>query len=297
MVIWRQLERTGKGPHRRAENHSWCSEKALPAKVPTIPDTQPVKLQTTLCGRRLASITSECQTITPCKGFWTKPAFFRPTSAPKPLQAPFPTGKQQETTTRQEKGPVTHQDQVGECHTITRNSKQPIVIGGRLEGHVNKWTKLTSDRSILDAVTGYKIEFLPECDPPIQNKPVFQHKMAVEETYVIDGEISKLHQKGVIEQSHHECGQYISPIFIRPKKDGGYRMILDLSELNKNVEYHHFKMDTFQTTIQLVYKDCFMASIDLRDAYYSVPINIEHRKYLKFSFNGKLWNFKCLPTL
>ena len=170
------------------------------------------------------------------------------------------------------------------------------MIGGRLEAHVNNWAKLTSDRSILDAVTGYKIEFLPECYPPIQNKPVFQHKMSIVETNVIDSEISKLYQKGVIEQSHHERGQYISPIFIRPKKDGGFRMILDLSELNKNVEYHHFKMDTFQTTIQLVYKGCFMASIDLRDAYYSVPIDIEHRKYLKFSFNGKLWNFKCLPN-
>ena len=120
--------------------------------------------------------------------------------------------------------------------------------------------------------------------------------MTTEEISVIEGEIDKLYQKRVIEQSYHEHGQYISPIFIRPKKDGGYRMILDLSDLNKNTEYHHFKMDTFQKTVQLITEGCFMASIDLRDAYYSVPIAVEHRKYLKFSFEGKLWQFRALPN-
>ena len=39
-----------------------------------------------------------------------------------------------------------------------------------------------------------------------------------------------------------------------------------------------------------------MASIDLRDAYYSVPIDIEYQKYLKFYWNGCLYQFTCLPN-
>lgn len=112
----------------------------------------------------------------------------------------------------------------------------------------------------------------------------------------IDLEIQKLIEKNVIELSRFEKTQYVSPIFIRPKKDGGSRMILDLSELNKNVEYHKFKMDTFQNSTRLVTKDCFMASIDLRDAYYTVPIAPEHRKFLKFSWKGNLWQYKSLPN-
>ena len=69
-------------------------------------------------------------------------------------------------------------------------------------------------------------------------------------------------------------------------------MILDLSQLNENVEYYHFKMDTFQSAILLVTK----ASIDLRYAYYSIPIAVEHRKFLKFFWKGVLWQFKCLPN-
>ena len=37
-----------------------------------------------------------------------------------------------------------------------------------------------------------------------------------------------------------------------------------------------------------------MASIDLRDAYFSVPIDKEHQKYLKFFSRGTLYQFTCL---
>ena len=39
-----------------------------------------------------------------------------------------------------------------------------------------------------------------------------------------------------------------------------------------------------------------MAVVDLKDAYYSVPINLHHRKYLGFEFNGTLYDFTCLPN-
>lgn len=41
-------------------------------------------------------------------------------------------------------------------------------------------------------------------------------------------------------------------------------------------------MDTLQSVISLMTPNCFMASIDLKDAYYSVPIAVAHQKYLKF---------------
>ena len=39
-----------------------------------------------------------------------------------------------------------------------------------------------------------------------------------------------------------------------------------------------------------------MASLDLRDAYYSVPVSKEHRKYLKFRLRGCLYHYNCLPN-
>ena len=41
--------------------------------------------------------------------------------------------------------------------------------------------------------------------------------------------IQRLLLKGVIAHSVHEEGEFISSIFVRPKKDGSYRMILNLT--------------------------------------------------------------------
>ena len=39
-----------------------------------------------------------------------------------------------------------------------------------------------------------------------------------------------------------------------------------------------------------------MPSIDLKDAYYTVPISTDHQKYLKFIFNGSIYQYTCLPN-
>ena len=116
------------------------------------------------------------------------------------------------------------------------------------------------------------------------------------EANAVDTEITKLLAKEVIINSHHEDGEFISNIFLRLKPNGTYRLILNLKHLNEFVEYHHFKMDSIHTAIQLMKQNCFMASIDLQDAYYSVPVSERYQKYLKFSWRGKLYQFTCLPN-
>ena len=78
----------------------------------------------------------------------------------------------------------------------------------------------------------------------------------------------------------HCCNEIISDVFVREKKDGTHRMILNLKNLNQHANKLHFKMDTLNTITKLVDKDCFMAFIDLKDAYYYVPKAAPYRKYL-----------------
>ena len=73
-------------------------------------------------------------------------------------------------------------------------------------------------------------------------------------------------------------------------------MILNLKQFNESVEYHHFKMDTLETVTRMMKPGCFMASVDLKDANYTVPIHCDHQKYLKFMFNGTLYQYTCLPN-
>ena len=73
-------------------------------------------------------------------------------------------------------------------------------------------------------------------------------------------------------------------------------MILNLKELNKYIPYQHFKMDTFESALYLISDNMYMASIDLRHAYYSVPIREEYQKYLVFTWKGIFYQLTCLPN-
>ena len=72
-------------------------------------------------------------------------------------------------------------------------------------------------------------------------------------------------------------------------------MILNRKSLNKFVAYHHFNMDTFQTAVKLIRPGCFMASVDLRDAYYSIPVASEDRKFVMFKWQSSYFQFTCQP--
>ena len=114
------------------------------------------------------------------------------------------------------------------------------------------------------------------------------------EREIINDEITKLLNKGIIERIDHVEGDFLSTIFVRPKKDGSYRMILNLKKINEFASYYHFKMDTIQTALKLMRAGCFMASVDLKYAYYSVPVAVKDRKYLKFEWEGSLFQYTCL---
>lgn len=55
-------------------------------------------------------------------------------------------------------------------------------------------------------------------------------------------------------------------------------------------------MESIESVINMVTSNCFMESIDIKDAYYSVPIAPEHRKYLRFQWKGKLLQYTCFPN-
>ena len=55
-------------------------------------------------------------------------------------------------------------------------------------------------------------------------------------------------------------------------------------------------METLNTALKLIGEGCFMASIDLKDTYYSVPIYEEHKTLLQFKWKGQVFEFNALPN-
>lgn len=137
---------------------------------------------------------------------------------------------------------------------------------GKAAQRFSKWTDITSDQNLLSWVAGVTIDFHGSVDQNIIPEPIH---FTEQDSRNIDNEVAKLRSQGVIETSSPSNGQFVSNIFCRPKKDGSIRLILNLKNLNVEVEYHHFKMETLHHAIQLMTPGCFMGSIDLKHAYYN----------------------------
>ncbi|XP_022784519.1 uncharacterized protein LOC111325067 [Stylophora pistillata] len=116
-----------------------------------------------------------------------------------------------------------------------------------------------------------------------------------EETNLIDKELGELFQKQAIHlvsEHDHNVG-FVSGLFVIPKKGGGQRPVFNLRQLNRFIQYKHFKMEGIHMLKDLPKPNDFMAKIDLKDAYFTVPIWKGHQKFLRFLW--KPWEFACLP--
>ena len=110
-------------------------------------------------------------------------------------------------------------------------------------------------------------------------------------------EISRHLRKGAIKQVKKLEKGYFSSILLREKKGKTtHRLILNLKKFNKNVVYHHLKIDNLSTILNMVRQDCYMASVDPADASYTVPVICRDQKHWLFQFEGNLYKYKCLPN-
>ena len=157
---------------------------------------------------------------------------------------------------------------------------------GQVRHHLLFWESLPNDPVLLDAIKHHHIEF--EAKYPTQTVQPNKINFSAAEIMIIDAEIAKLVSKEVLQVTNCVPDGFISNIFILPKKDGAFRMILNLKPLNKFVDYHHFKVDRFRTALKLIRPGCFMAYVDLKDAYYSIPIAEEDRKLLMFQWKREI---------
>ncbi len=123
---------------------------------------------------------------------------------------------------------------------------------GRLVHYIDKWRDITSDPAILNMVTGCSIDFM---NSPVQTS-CRETRLNEAESKILDREIQLLLDNGVLEcAAHCEVNTFL-PYFLTPKKDGTYRMILNLKLLNQSIEYVHFKMERLQSAMRLMTEKC-----------------------------------------
>lgn len=159
-------------------------------------------------------------------------------------------------------------------------------MGGRLPQFLDNWKQVTSDPWVLDIIeTGYKFSFVAQ--PPLTTKPLVTRLPPDQRNTLITLVDELLQKQAVIRVTDYQKSPgFYSTYFLVTKADGGFRPILNLKHFNHYMLKEKFRMETLKSILQLLQKDDFLFSIDLKDAYLHVPINQRFHKYLRFAFSG-----------
>ena len=159
------------------------------------------------------------------------------------------------------------------------------------------WRRVAaSDQEVLTIVQkGFLIPFHHK--PPLSRHPVLTSPPADRIRFqLLQDEVQSLLDKDAIEVVfNHSSPGFYSRLFLVTKKNGKLRPVIDLSSLNNFVFIRRFKMETAASIRSAVQPGDYAVSIDLSDAYFHISIRPESRKYLRFSFDGIVYQFKVLP--
>ncbi|CAG2224453.1 unnamed protein product [Mytilus edulis] len=175
--------------------------------------------------------------------------------------------------------------------------QKSIPVGGRLSFFLNQWKKITSDCYVLSIIRGgLTLQF--KNPPPLSAVPIsLSHTQDPVKCQLLSVEVDTMLQKAAIEEVSilTLSPGFYSRLFLVPKKTGGMRPVIDLSILNKFLIVPHFKMETNRSIRASILPGMWTTSLDLSDAYFHIPISQTYRKYLRFVWNNKVFQFKALP--
>ena len=65
--------------------------------------------------------------------------------------------------------------------------------------------------------------------------------------------------------------------------------------ITQECETTHFKMESTKQVIQMIKPIMYLASLEIKDAFDTVPIYQSHTKYLKFMWLNKAYQFIAMP--
>ena len=111
--------------------------------------------------------------------------------------------------------------------------------------------------------------------------------------------IAKTNSKTSSDRSHYASRGCI-PLHSLPstQKGRGPTSVINLKPLNCFVQTHHFKMEGMHDLKNLLREGDWLVKVDLKDAFFSVPIHLEHRQYLSFTVGNTSYQFTsvwCQP--
>ncbi|CAG8488221.1 15826_t:CDS:1 [Dentiscutata erythropus] len=165
-------------------------------------------------------------------------------------------------------------------------------LGGRLRYYTDEWLENFGNQLATKVVQwGYRPRW--EAYPPLRFHPI------TDQPYISNynetrREITRLLEERVIRRFSMRNQCFLSESSLKRKKNGNYRLVPNLRNLNDYVRRMPFTMDEMKVE-ELIQQNDFMVSVDLEEAFYHIPLHPEAQKYFVFDFDYQRYCFQCLP--
>ena len=172
----------------------------------------------------------------------------------------------------------------------------PLRVGACLAPHRRRWQAIGAESWVVSVLQdGYRVPFLDSL-PPLARSPVsfMTYRAGSPRSLALLQDIEKMFTKGALEIILNPGPGFYSHLFLVEKATGGWRPVIDLSPLNGFVRQTPFKMETVASVLLSVWEGDFLASVDLKDAYFQIPVHRSSRNLLCFTSEGTVYQFKVL---
>ena len=171
-------------------------------------------------------------------------------------------------------------------------------LPGRLRACLAFWLVIGASNLVLSWIdTGFLPEF-SHFPRPYSLKNQDSCYEPPEQFAFVDLSVRKLLGKGVIAPWGSVWGppKAVSPLKVVPKKGKDlFRLILDLSRLNKHLVFPKFKYASIQQAKDVFNQGDLLFSWDLKDGYWHVALHPDFWTYCCFEWEGQLYYWAQMP--
>lgn len=131
--------------------------------------------------------------------------------------------------------------------------------------------------------------FKMKSEKPIGFPP---YKLSKKERDEMDRQICELEKAGVIEKARTD---YASPAFLVKKPNNKMRLVVNYTELNKNIVQDRFPLPRIDTILDTMEGSHFFSNMDINQAFFNLPLDPKCQKYTGFVTHKGLYVFKTCP--